>query len=432
MTETKEAVSQSQTLARMTRSEWALILILVAIHFTHMVDFVIIMPLGNRLMTELNITPAQFAAIVSAYAIAAGVASVLASLAMDRFDRKSVLLAMYGCFGLSTLFCGLAPNYELLLLARTLAGVFGGLATVAIMAVIGDVFPPEKRGRAMGAISSSFAVASILGLPLGLKFAEWYGRGAPFIVLAALSALVWAIGFFRMPQVRGHLDTPRANPLTELWQVAKNSNHQRAYAFTFFLVLGTFTVASFIAPYLSTINGWTEGDLAKVYLASGIFTFIGMNVIGQLADRVQRLLLFRIFGMLALIMGIVLTNLPATPLYVATLAMSAFMVSATGRFVPAQAMIIGVAEPRVRGAFMSLNSSVQHIATGIAPVIAGCLIEKTKDGELIGFPLVGLVGAVAAAVSLVLGGLLRPAPKPNPVDTKPSGTTEAIVEAAAA
>jgi predicted MFS family arabinose efflux permease len=432
MSETKEAVSQRPNLVPMTRSEWALILILVAIHFTHMVDFVIIMPLGDRLMKELNISPAQFGMIVSAYAIAAGIASLLASLAMDRFDRKSVLLTMYAGFGLSTLFCGLAPNYELLLLARTLAGVFGGLAAVAIMAVIGDVFPSEKRGRAMGAISSSFAVASILGLPLGLKLAEWYGRGAPFIVLAAFSVLVWAIGYFRLPPVRGHLNATRSSPMVELVAVASNPNHQRAFAFTFFLVLGTFTVASFIAPYLTAMNGWNEGDLAMVYLASGIITLIGMNGIGQLADRVQRLLLFRIFGMAALVMGIVLTNLPATPLYVTAVAMSAFMVSATGRFVPAQAMIIGVAEPRVRGAFMSLNTAVQHLATGIAPLIAGCLISKTEDGKMTGFPLVGLVGAGAAVVSLVLGGLLRSAPTPNPVDSKPTGTSDAIVEAAAA
>src|SRR5207244_3686776 len=111
---------------------------------------------------------------------AAGIASLCATLVMDRFDRRSVLLTMYGGFVLSTLFCGLASNYETLLISRTLAGVFGGLAAVAIMTVIGDLFPPEKRGRATGAITSAFAVASIVGLPLGLVLAEWYGRGAPF------------------------------------------------------------------------------------------------------------------------------------------------------------------------------------------------------------------------------------------------------------
>src|SRR5690348_6176590 len=151
---------------RLTRSEWGLLLVLVAIQFTHMVDFVIIMPLGDRLRRELGISPEQFGAVVAAYAWAAGIASLLASFVMDRLDRKTVLLAMYAGFGLSTLFCGLAPTYEWLLVSRTLAGVFGGLAAVALMSVIGDLFPPEKRGRATGAVISSFAVASIAGLPI--------------------------------------------------------------------------------------------------------------------------------------------------------------------------------------------------------------------------------------------------------------------------
>ncbi len=422
--------NQKPPLAKMTRSEWALILVLVAIHFTHMVDFVIIMPLGGRLMTELNISPDEFASVVAVYAFAAGIASLLASFVMDRFDRRTVLLTMYAGFGLSTLFCGLAQTYEILLLARTLAGIFGGLAAVAIMAVIGDVFPPEKRGRASGAISSSFAIASILGLPLGLLLAEWYGRGAPFIVLAALSALVWVIGCIRLPKVRGHLNTHRASPLVEFGRVVRNSNHQRAFAFSFFLVLGTFTVASFIAPYLSATNNWSEADLAQVYLAAGICTLLGMNVVGHLSDRLPRLFLFRILGSAAIVAGIVVTNLPPTPLYVAAIAISAFMLFAAGRFVPAQAMIIGAAESRVRGSFMSLNTSIQHLATGLAPKIAGYFIVKTEDGRLSGFPAVGVIAAIAAVVSLILGGLLRSAPTPKPENSKPDDATDVIVEAA--
>lgn len=392
-----------------TRGEWALILVLVAIQFTHMVDFVIIMPLGKRLMDELAISPVQFGWVVSAYAIAAGIASLLATLVMDRFERKSVLLTMYAGFALSTLLCGLAPDYTWLLVARTLAGVFGGLAAVTIMAVIGDVFPPEKRGRATGAVTSSFAVASIVGLPIGLLFAEWYGRGAPFLVLGGLSLAVWVMAVFRLPRVRGHLGHERRHAVREFVAVLKEPTHQRAYLFAFFLVLGTFTVASFIAPYFSATNGWGEAELATLYLASGLCTLVGMNVVGNLADRVPRLPLFRVLGFAALVMGLVVTNLPPTPLWVAALALSAFMVFAAGRIVPAQAMMIGAADPRRRGAFMSLNTSVQHLATGIAPVLAGSLVTVTPDGKMTGYPLVGVVAAVAAGVALVLAGFVRPA-----------------------
>jgi predicted MFS family arabinose efflux permease len=415
MSEANEPASQRPAPPRITRGEWALILVLMAIHFTHMVDFVIIMPMGDRLMKELAISPILFGWVVSSYAVAAGVASLVGSFVMDRFDRRTILLTMYGGFGLSTLFCGLAPNYELLLVSRILAGVFGGLAAVTIMAVIGDVFPPEKRGRATGAVISSFAVASILGLPLGLLLADRFGRGAPFVVLAGLSAAIWLLAFIRIPHVRGHLSAPRHHPLTEFAAVAREPRHQWAFVFSFFMVLGTFTVGSFVGPYLAATNGWGEKELAVIYLVGGACTLIGMNVVGRLADRFHRLPLFRVLGGLTIISALVVTNLPPGPIWVATLALGGFMVFSAGRIVPAQAMLLGTAEPRVRGAFMSMNTSVQHLATGLAPLIAGSLITLTPDGKMTGFPAVGLVAAGTATVSLILAGRLRAAPT---VDTE--------------
>lgn len=438
----EQIASRPSPTGRLTRSEWALLLVLVAIQFTHMVDFVIIMPLGDRLRNELSLSPQQFGAVVASYAWAAGLASLVASLVMDRFDRKSILLAMYAGFGLSTLFCGLAPNYELLLLSRILAGVFGGLAAVALIAVIGDVFPPEKRGRATGAVISSFAMASIAGLPIGLLLAEEFGRGAPFIVLAVFSGAIWLIGLVRLPPVRGHLSVARRSPLVEFAAVAREPNHLWGFAFTFFLVLGTFTVASFIGPVLSATNGWTEKKLAVIYLVAGICTLIGTNRIGQLADRLHRIWLFRILGSAALVMALVVSNLPPVDLWVATLALSGFMVAAAGRMIPAQAMMLGACAPAVRGAFMSLNTAVQHVATGLAPTIAGAIITETADKKLVGFPIVGLVAAATAAISLVLAGRLKPVPQhtgplapaapPEPGQTVPHSETDNAPEAATA
>lgn len=419
MTAPEAPASATPPSARISRAEWGLILILVAIQFTHMVDFVIIMPLGGRLMKELVLSGSQFAHIVSAYAWAAGLASLVASFVMDRFDRKSVLLTMYAGFALSTLFCGVAGGYEWLLVSRTLAGAFGGTAAVALMAVIGDVFPPEKRGRASGAVISSFAVASIAGLPAGLMLAEWFGRGAPFIALAGLSAMIWVLAWARLPAIRGHLTAARPNRWAEFAAVMSTRSYLGAFVFTFFLVLGTFTVASFVGPYLTAINDWTESQLSQLYFVAGLCTLIGMTVIGRLADRLPRLPLFRVFGFAALLMAVVITNLPPGPLWVAALAMSGFMVAAAGRMVPVQALLLGVALPKNRGAFMSVNTSVQHAATGLAPLIAGALVT-IEPNRVTGFPTVGWVAAGTAAVSLLLAGLLKPAP----ADTSPLDAVE--------
>lgn len=408
---------------RLTRSEWALLAVLVAIQFTHIVDFVIIMPLGDRLRSELAITPGQFATVIAAYAWAAGLASLVAGLAMDRFDRKTILIVMYGGFAVSTLLCGLAPTYEWLLAGRTLAGVFGGLAAVALMSAIGDLFPPEKRGRATGAVISAFAVASIVGLPIGLILADAFGRGAPFIALSGLSAIVWVVGLVRLPAIRGHLELERRHPVAEYLEVIREPNHLRGFAFSFFLILGTFTVASFIGPVLASMNGWSETQLAVVYFVGGACTLVGTNLVGRLADRLPRLPLFRVMAFGALVMAILIGNIQPGPIWVAALATAAFMTCAAGRMVPAHAMLLGVAKPSVRGAFMSLNTSVQHLATGLAPTIAGWILVEGPDKKLDGFPLVGLVSASAAAISLVLAGFLRMAPPPPPiVEVKPLTT----------
>jgi len=401
--------------AAITRSEWALIFVLTAIQFTHMVDFVIIMPLGKRLCEELAINTVQFGYIVAAYAWAAGIASLLASFVLDRLDRKIVLLVLYAGFTASTFCCGLAENYQQMLLARILAGIFGGLSAVTIMAVIGDIFPHEKRGRASGAVMSAFAIASIAGLPIGLALCDKYGLGSPFIALAGASALVWVVALVRLPNVNEHLRHARPHPLREFAEVVRVPNHLWAFAFSFFLVLGTFTVGSFCGPVYASMNGWSEGSLAIVYLFAGLLTLCSMNVVGRYADRVPRLPLFRALAFGATVMAIVVTTLPPGPLWMGTLALSAFMGMAAGRMVPAQAMLLGAAQAKYRGAFMSLNTAVQHLATGLAPVIAGTLVVEDAEGKLSGFPLVGLVGAGTAIVSLILAGQLKTAPHVTPV-----------------
>jgi DHA1 family inner membrane transport protein len=406
---------------RMTRSEWALVFILAAIQFTHMVDFVIIMPLGERVMRELALTASQFGWVVSAYAIAAGVASLVAATVMDRFDRKRVLLVMYAGFAVSTLLCGFAESYAALLAARTLAGAFGGVSAVVIMAIIGDVFPAHRRGQATGAVMSSFAVASIAGLPAGLYLAAEWGRGAPFLALAALSAGVWVGVLLKLPSLTGHREeATKRHVWKDFAAVARKPIHLKAFLFTFTLVLGTYTAIPFIGPYLTLNNGVTEKNLALMYSVAGVLTLIGMNVMGRLSDTLPRVTLFRVLAFGAMIVVLVLTNLPAVSLWVIIVVVSLFMVCAAGRMVPIQAILVGVAEPRYRGAFLSLNTAVQHLATGVAPMLAGMVVVKT-DTALLGYPTVGVIAACCAVASIVLAGWLKPDPKTLPQPPKAQG-----------
>ena len=104
--------------AGLTWAEWGLLLVLAAVQITHIVDFMILMPLGPRLMHDLRISPGQFGLMVSAYGFSASLAGLAAAWFIDRFDRKTALLLLYAGFTLGTLLCALAPSYPLLLAAR--------------------------------------------------------------------------------------------------------------------------------------------------------------------------------------------------------------------------------------------------------------------------------------------------------------------------
>jgi predicted MFS family arabinose efflux permease len=410
-----------------SRSEWGLLVLLASVQFTNILDFVIIMPLAPLAKRDFQITSSQFGHAVAAYGFASFVGTILAAKYLDRVGRKAALLALYLGFTLSTLVCGLAPTYETLVIARAVTGLFGGVVGAAVMAIIGDVFADYRRGTAMGAVMSSFAVASIVGVPLGLMLAENFGTGAPFVALAIVSALVWAGTFFVMPSFRGHL--AKGHPPASMWGLAAEPNHLLAFSFTVFLVLGSFCVVPYLADSLVANAGQKMSNMKYVYLVAGGFTLFSTNLVGRLADRYGKLRVFRITGTAAIATILIMTNLPPVPLWVVILATTSLMVATSARMVPAMALVTASAAPRVRGGFLSLNAAVQSAAMALASEIGGRLIGQTDDGRLAGFPVVGLIAAGSALVSLLLAGVLRSGE--TGIVHVPAKEAVAVVEAAA-
>jgi len=117
--------------------ERATLLTLAAVQFTHILDFMIMMPLGAQLMEVFQISPAQFTQLVASYGFAAAISGLAGGFVLDRFDRKRSLVVLYAGFGLATLACALAPTHHTLILARLAAGAFGGLAASMVTAMVG-------------------------------------------------------------------------------------------------------------------------------------------------------------------------------------------------------------------------------------------------------------------------------------------------------
>lgn len=398
-----------QAATKLSKKEWGVVLLLAAINFTHILDFVIIMPLGKRLMTELSLTEQQFGHIVSAYGIAAAVAGLTFALVADRFDRKTSLLGAYVGFIIATAFCGLADTYVELMLARIFSGAFGGLAASCIMAVIGDAFADGRRGTATGAVMSSFAVASIIGLPIGLYIANKYGRGMPFFAIAAFSLPILLFVYQLLPHYRAHITAVRKNPAETLFRAATNPGHVSSFALMLTVVFGTFTIIPFIAPYMETNCGRKAEDIPVIYAIAGICTLVGLNVIGRLTDRIGKRPVFIALALASMVMTLVITHMPEVTFTLAAVSTSAFMVTAAGRSVPAQALMLASADPAARGAFTSLNSVVQNLGVGIAPLLAGLFMGRDESGHITGYGTAGSVAVAIAAIGIGLSFFVKPA-----------------------
>lgn len=423
--------------------EQKLLLILAAVQFSHIIDFMIVMPLGKTIMQEFSISPGQFSWVVSAYAGAALTGNLVSTAFIDRFDRRSALLVLFAGFTVGTLACAFAPNYGLLLLFRSLTGVFGGTLGALVLAIVGDVIPLERRASAMGWVMTAFSAASVIGVPSGIWIASRYGWHAPFLATAGIAAVFWVLASQFVPSLRGHLQEEGAGPqvqsgggngpgggaITEAleqsnlpprhdavgvqsWQrktvepfvrIFSDANQRAALLFTASLMLGHFTIIPFIAPYFQINLEFTDNQISLVYLIGGTLTVVLLPLFGKLADRFGRMLIFTLASVFALGSIYAITNLDTESVIIGLLASSSFFVVASGRNVPATTMITSVVRPENRGSFMSIRQSVNELALFLSTVVAGFIITENAGGKLDGYHLLGYftmfmsVVAVAAA-----------------------------------
>jgi predicted MFS family arabinose efflux permease len=394
--------------AGLSRREWLLLLVLAAVQFTHSMDFMVMLPLGPQCRQEFGIDPQAFAYIVAAYGFSAALAGLLAAWFIDRFDRKTALLFLYTGLTAGTLLCAAAPNYGWLMLGRCVAGAFGGIVAAVVLVVIGDAFPEERRGRATGVVMTAFSVASIAGLPVGIVLGNRFGVGAPFGVLGGLSLGILAVAYRVLPPLRGHLGRRRESGAAA-WAILARPAHLRAYAFMVLVVMGTFTLAPHFSDFLVHNVGRAKGDLAYVYFCGGLLTFVTLPLIGRLADRFGKRLVFRVMAGCTILVLLVMSNLPVAALAPVLVVTTLYWVVTSGRWVPAMAMITSSVVPEYRGSFMSVNASVQQMACGLAAVVAGAVVSEARGGALTGYAAAGLIAAGSTAVSMVLAGRLRAA-----------------------
>lgn len=381
--------------------------LLAFVKFTHIMDFMIMMPLGPQLERIWVISAQEFGLLVAAYTFSAGIVGLLGSFFMDRFDRKHSLLFLYTGFLIGTFACAISNSYEMLLFARCGTGAFGGLLGATVLSIVGDLTPLEKRSETMGIIMAAFSAASVFGVPFGLFIANQFGWQAPFLFLGVVGIPVLISSLMMMPNVSGHLSKSEHSPGRLFLEMIGKPNAITAHGFIILLMLGQFSVITFIAPYMVSNVGFTEGQLAYIYLVGGFVTFFSSPWFGKLADRYGQYKFFTVVTLLSLIPLWVITNLPRMNLYAVIVITSFMFILISGRIIPAMTMITSSVVPERRGGFMSINASIQQLGSGVASYVAGLVVVKTASGEYQDYDLVGYLAIGASLIALLVASRMR-------------------------
>jgi predicted MFS family arabinose efflux permease len=379
---------------------------LAFLQFTIILDFMIISPLGAILLRELHIPTKKFGFVVSAYAFSASLSGLLAAGFADRFDRKKLLLFFYVGFMGGTLLCGLAPTYELLLGARIVTGVFGGVIGSIAMAIITDLFPLNMRGRVMGVVQTSFAASQVLGLPLGLFLANRWGWHAPFLMIVGLTVVAGGVILVYLRPITGHLALQRdGNAFVHLFRTVSQRRYIQAFATTTLLATGGFMLMPFGSAFTINNVGISFAQLPTIYLVTGLCTLFAGPFIGRLSDRFGKYTLFCLGSALTTVLVLVYTHLGPTPLPWVILINVLLFVGVTSRMISASALMSAVPDPAHRGSFMSVNSSLQQAAGGVGAAVAGLIVVQTPGGALERYDVLGyvVVGAMLVVVVMLRG-----------------------------
>lgn len=397
----------------MSKKERIIIFLLASINFTHILDFMIMMPLGNYLMPSFDISPRQFSILLASYPISSFIAGILMFFFADGFERKKLLLTTYIGFIIGTAACGLAQSYELLLVARIVAGLFGGIIGGQVLAIIGDLFVYERRGTAMGAVMSAFAIASSVGVTFSLYLVDIFKDNwhMPFLFVVLLAAIIFPLCLLHLPLLNKHLqgknETVKRNRFREFYQVYNNKRTGLALLFSGVMMMGHFLIIPFITSYMEFNMGYPKSVIPIVYMVGGVASLIAAIYLGKLSDRVGKLTVFSYCVPLSFGFVILLTNLPVLPFSIVLLFFAIWFALATGRAVSSQTMVTGVTDEKNRGSFMSLNSSVQHLGTGAAALIAGLIVSENKNtGKLTHYQWVGYLSVAVLLIAFFLGRYL--------------------------
>lgn len=365
-------------------------------------DSLITVPLLPAMTADAGIPADLGALLVSAYALAYLLSAPIFGAISDRVGRKRMIFSGMVVLGAGTVLTGLGNGFSTLVMFRVLTGVGAGMVEPGVYALIGDRFPYERRGSAIGLVSGTLIASTLFGVPLGGYLAEISTWRYTFWIIGALALLASVAVYLALPGDRPELSSRQGAAGSALRSILGQFRLAFSAASVFFALLATFlwfgalqgTFAN-AGIYYSRFFGFNEAQNGLVLMAAGLGSVIGSIAGGRLADHFGKRVVVGISSVIVAASVFALTSVFTGTLPAAVIVHVLWATAYASGFAALTALVSEL-NPEARGTVLALNTSF---------MFAGSLVFTAASAVLLragGFPLVGGLSAIAALLVLPL------------------------------
>ncbi|MDO7883682.1 MFS transporter [Salinibacterium soli] len=347
---------------------------------------------------ELGVSESQVGILVTVFAGTVVVTAAPLATLTRRFSRKYLILAVLGIFIVGNVLAAVAPNYEVLLVARVIGGLAHGLFWSVVGAYSGHLVPRHQVGRAVAIVSGGGTAAFVLGVPVGTALGHLLGWRVAFAIIAGITLLLTLVTLKFLPPVR-HI-APLATGEIAL-PLRKDKSIPGVVLLCILIVMiitGHNIFYTYIAPFLIGPVGLDEGAVAGVLFLYGGAGAIGVLLAGLLVDRYPRAALAAsLVGIMATVLTVGLV--PHNP-WVAVPAIVAWSIAFGGIPSMVQTRMLHTASARLRDVASAYQTTAFNIGIGGGALIGGIILDYWSITAL---PFVDIAITASALVLLFVG-----------------------------
>jgi predicted MFS family arabinose efflux permease len=391
-------------------SQYLIVFSLWLLVFSASSQIMIISPILPQIGVQLSIPDTLLGTLISAYSLMVGLFAVISGPISDRIGRRRILIWGAGVMTVALVCHVFVADYSSFLAVRVFAGMAGGILSGAAVSFVGDYFPYNRRGWAMGWVMSGSAFGQIFGIPMGVVLAGRFGFRAPFYLFAVTMALTFVLIWLRLPQPpirrrEGRLTVGGA--IRDYLEMLKRREIAAASAAFFLIFLGISIYIVYLPTWLERSIGFSSNQIASLFLVGGIANVLTGPQAGKLSDRIGRKFMV-LLSCVGLFFVMIATTVLIQSLWVAYPLFFVTMILVAMRISPFSALLTALVPDHNRGSLMSLTVALGQVGFGLGGAVAGPLYATFGYGSNT------VIGAISVLGMGLIVWFLVPEPNGQP------------------